>query len=588
MKYDYDVLIVGNGAAGYAAADRLYGKNVKNICIVTENAALSTSRCSGSDKQTYYKLDVASPEGDSVRKMAEDLFAGGSMDGRDALLEAAYSLPCFMHLVELGVPFPKDDFGIYQGYRTDHDNTKRATSCGPLTSKYMTEQLEKKVLSDGTELLDGYKAVRLAVKDGRCCGAYCLTDGKIKLITAENTVLCTGAPSAVYADSVFPAGHTGATGLAIEAGAALSNFQEWQYGIASTDFRWNLSGSYQQVIPCYISVDGDGNEYEFLSEKEDIFTKIFLKGYEWPFSSEKTDGSSLIDICIMNEISIGRKIYLDYTRNPSGFDVTLLGDEAVSYLENAGVSGDTPFERLESLNPKAVKLFLDHGIDLSCERLRIGVCAQHNNGGIKVDIHGETTVKNLFCAGEASGRFGVCRPGGAALNDTQAGSALIAEYISRTLPCGGDCPEFPEMTLPSLHTCSNVSSLDSYFARQMSDFAGAVRYEHELGNIISGLRKLLDDFGDRVKISSEKQYAEYFTFYHTTLARLALCMTELTSASVCGSRGGCICLDGSGAIIPENKKYRGYITVTRSGAVSFEGAAAIPGYTCAFENLLKG
>ena len=51
-----------------------------------------------------------------------------------------------MRLVELGVPFPTNEYGEYAGYKTDHDNTLRATSVGPLTSKVMTEKLEKVVI----------------------------------------------------------------------------------------------------------------------------------------------------------------------------------------------------------------------------------------------------------------------------------------------------------------------------------------------------------------------------------------------------------------------------------------------------------
>lgn len=586
MMFDYDVLIIGNGAAGYAVADRLCEKGIKNICIVTQDRNLSTSRCSGSDKQTYYKLDIASPEGDSIEKMALDLFNGGSMNGSDAYLEAANSLPCFMHLCEIGVPFPQDEYGIYQGYRTDHDNTKRATSCGPLTSKYMTEKLEQRVECTGVEVLDNHQVIRLAVNNGRCFGAYCLTDNKTRLILARNTVLCTGAPSSVYADSVYPEGHTGATGLAIEAGARLSNFQEWQYGIASKKFRWNLSGSYQQVIPRYISIDTDGNETEFLEGIEDIFTKIFLKGYEWPFNSKRIEGSSLVDILVMNEISKGCSVYLDYTKNPNGFDFGLLGDEAYDYLKKAGVDAATPYERLLQLNPKAAKLYYDNGIDLSKDKLLIGVCSQHNNGGIMVDANGETSVHGLFCAGEASGRFGVYRPGGAALNDTQVGALLISRYIAGQNSYITDIPDFGEIRLPSLSDNSNIEETDMQFGRRMSDYAGAKRDSSELEKLIADLSHLAEDFRCEAKISSEEEYGRWFSFYHTTLARLSLCITVLASLHSVGSRGGCMCTE-NGSILPENEEMRNYITVTSGREVTFSMVDKIPVNDCAFEKLLR-
>ena len=44
----------------------------------------------------------------------------------------------------------------------------------------------------------------------------------------------------------------------LAAGAAAENLAQWQYGIASVAPRWNLSGSYQQVLPRYLSVDDQG------------------------------------------------------------------------------------------------------------------------------------------------------------------------------------------------------------------------------------------------------------------------------------------------------------------------------------------
>ena len=78
--------------------------------------------------------------------MASALFSSGSTDGDTAYAEAALSLECFYNLVRIGVPFPRDEYGDYPGYKTDHDEKKRGTSAGPYTSRIMTEKLEKEVL----------------------------------------------------------------------------------------------------------------------------------------------------------------------------------------------------------------------------------------------------------------------------------------------------------------------------------------------------------------------------------------------------------------------------------------------------------
>lgn len=68
--------IVGSGAAGFNAADRLWQLGQHDIVLVTENRVGGTSRNTGSDKQTYYKLTLSGGDPDSVREMADTLFAG--------------------------------------------------------------------------------------------------------------------------------------------------------------------------------------------------------------------------------------------------------------------------------------------------------------------------------------------------------------------------------------------------------------------------------------------------------------------------------------------------------------------------------
>ena len=90
MKY-YNTIVIGTGCAGYNAADRLFRLGVTDIAIVTEGKNCGTSRNTGSDKQTYYKLSLCGSEGDSVRELAETLYSGGGVMGEHALCEAAYS-----------------------------------------------------------------------------------------------------------------------------------------------------------------------------------------------------------------------------------------------------------------------------------------------------------------------------------------------------------------------------------------------------------------------------------------------------------------------------------------------------------------
>ena len=83
------------------------------------------------------------------------------------------------------------------------------------------------------------------------------------------------------------------------------------------------------------------------------------------------------------------------------------------------------------MNPGAIELYRDHGIDIVREPLEIAVCAQHNNGGIAGNHWWESlNIKHLFPVGEVNGSHGVYRPGGSALNSGQVAGFRAAEYIA--------------------------------------------------------------------------------------------------------------------------------------------------------------
>ena len=114
--YFLDTVVVGTGAAGYNAALRLWEMGRTNIAILTEGVHMGTSRNTGSDKQTYYKMNLSGDSPDSPHAMAEDFFRGKCVDGDNAYAEAALSVPSFLHLASLGVPFLVNRFGEYVGY----------------------------------------------------------------------------------------------------------------------------------------------------------------------------------------------------------------------------------------------------------------------------------------------------------------------------------------------------------------------------------------------------------------------------------------------------------------------------------------
>ena len=481
-------VVVGSGCAGLNAADWLLMLGEKDTVLVTEDMRSGTSRNTGSDKQTYYKLSLSGDDGDSPGALGR-MLAKPDVHGDTALCEAASSAACFFRLASLGVPFPMNEYGEYVGYQTDHDTRKRATSAGPLTSRFMTEALERSALSHGLEVLDRTLAVRILTDARGVTGLMCLDLERRDwlLLRCADIILCTGGPAHIYSSRVYPESQHGMSGLAFEAGASGANLDCWQYGLASVNFRWNLSGSYQQALPRYVSVDEVGTEREFLAEalgERNALALAFLKGYQWPFDPAKVKGSSLVDILVKREEDLGRRVYMDYRRNPSGYAPEALSDEARAYLTNCGALGATPIERLAAINAPAIDLYRSHGIDLTNEPLRVSVCAQHHNGGIAVDSDWQTEVPGLYVCGEAAGTFGKTRPGGTALNSTQVGSMRAARHaVKAARPCGtGDA--LPAVEVPA----GDPARLTAHLQREMTRVAAFRRDEQ-------GMEALLAEVG---------------------------------------------------------------------------------------------
>lgn len=603
LFYRCHTLIIGSGAASLNCALHLHNFGLKDIAIVTECLGGGTSNNSGSDKQTYYKLSLFSEEKDSVYEMANTLFSGGSMHGDIALVEATLSPQEFYHLVKIGVPFPHNTFGGYVGYKTDNDPKQRGTSAGPWTSQQMFRKLLVEVEKEKIPLLDKHEVISLLIsgkgEKKRVVGAIAINKNltstglsSLVIFQAENIVMGTGGPGGLYNTSVYPEKHLGSTGIALEIGAKAVNLTEWQYGLASTKFRWNLSGTYQQAIPCYISTKLDGSdEKEFLNEyfptMRKLATAIFLKGYQWPFDVEKIKNysSSLIDILVYREnVLKKRRVFLDFRKNPTAsqgskeFNLQNLDPEAHIYLEKGEALLNTPFARLKQMNPLAVNLYRQHGIDLSKEPLEIAVCAQHNNGGLVGNIWWESNIKHLFPIGEVNGSHGVHRPGGSALNSGQVGGLRAAGFISQKysdftlnkkdfldqtkLQIASKLELF-QKALQRVHKSGqDMSSFRREFQERMTKYAAHIR---NLQDIKKSLKEAQAQYNRlnlwEISLNDKAEIVEFFQNRQLCLTQIAILKSiEAYLEGGGGSRGSYLVLDKQGELaseeLNEQWKYR--------------------------------
>lgn len=582
-----DALVVGSGAAGLRAAVELKRRQ-QNVLLATAGLYMGTSACSGSDKQTLFTAATAG-NGDSFLKLADALASGGAMDYDTAYVEAVGSLHTLGGLQFLGLELPEDRYGAILRYQTDHDEAGRATSCGPRTSRLMVKVLLEEVQRLNIPLLSGatvIKLLRQCDESGteHMAGAILATGSRahnpwgLALVVAPNVVLATGGPGELYRDSVYPNKCFGSLGLALEEGITLTNLTESQFGIGTprSAFPWNLSGTYVQVIPYIYSVDSGGKEHNFLADyyrtTQELASNIFRKGYQWPFHATRVMdfGSSLLDMAVAHEQQLGRKVYMDFNRNPEAvpgnlpFSLQRLDDDVRAYLENNDALAALPIERLQRMNPLSIALYKMHGHDLTQTPLQFAMNNQHMNGGIEVDIWGQTSLPGCFAVGEIAGTHGVTRPGGAALNAGQVFAMRLARYIAHAgrRNAVDDVPELAAQPLAEVNDVilraqrnesgRSLQSVKEEIQTRMSDHGGFICHVDAVRQAAQEARLLAAAVAkNALSIRHLAEIPELFMWRQMALISAAvLTMLDDYISAGGGSRGARIILDPEGDCLP--------------------------------------
>lgn len=588
----FRALVIGSGAAGLRAAVELKRRGV-DVAVATQSAFGGTSACSGSDKQTLHTANTAD-RGDDFRALAEAIGAGGAMDDDTAYVEAVGSVRALASLQYMGLPIPQDRLGGVLRYQTDHDEVGRATSCGPRTSRLMVQVLAREALHLGIPILNHTTAVRILVEerpDRRASGVLALSQkhrcehnrlGAVALM-CDFLVLAAGGPGELYRDSVYPRNCFGSLGLALEAGIEAVNLTESQFGIGTSrdGFPWNLSGTYAQCMPYVFSLDAAGGERNFLADyyrtTQELVSNVFRKGYQWPFHATRMLDfkSSLFDLAVFREMQAGRRVFMDFNRNPlavpgdAAFDLSRLDADVQTYLRKSGALLPTPIERLRRMNPLSIELYKRYKRDITREPLEFAMNNQHMNGGLAVDTWGRTNLEGCYAIGEAAGTHGVTRPGGAALNAGQVFGTRCAEHIAASGDLGRAQPPTQALIEQALeaidaglraHSPLKIGTLKRDIQSRMSDHAGMICRAADVRTAALQARRL----NDEIRAHGVSTDGKAFDAVHALQWRQNALASEAVLAALRfyverggGSRGARTVCDPEGDQVPH----------TRSGAL---------------------
>ncbi len=519
MSERCDVLVIGAGGAALRAALAAYESAPdSDIVIVTKGklgqSGVTATACS--DRMAFHAtLPTTEPGGpDAWRYHADDIYRiGGYVSDADlAQVLARGAAEAFDYLDKLGVPWARREDGVVSQFVTDGSIYARACYTGPHTANHIEEALVRRLRQTPIRVVEEHMAAELLLDETRqrVIGAALVSqaDGRISAIATKAVVLATGGAGQVFAINVFPPDCTGdGYALAYRAGAELVNMEFIQIGLCSLKTLLACSGSMMRALPRLVNdLDEEFLPRYFASGTSyaEMYEILFAKGASWPVSSREP--SHIIDIAVAAEIARGRRVFLDYSRDPIGLEMSALSERVRSrYTSNQGAELDasqmsSPLARLKAINRPSVDWLAERGVVLDAgDMVEIAPAVQHFQGGVKIRTHAETAVRGLYAAGEvAGGQHGANRPGGNALMDSQVFGRVAGESAARFAQKISDAPAIaPQRAEQAVAALCSSSGDDPTTIREqvrleMSRLCSVYRTEvglRALCDLLSGLNR---------------------------------------------------------------------------------------------------
>jgi L-aspartate oxidase len=358
----FDVLVVGSGASGLAAA--VSAERAGARVALAAKAALQS--CNSAKAQGG--IQAAFGEGDSPEIHAEDVWKSSHETADRGLVEILTGeAPSAIHwLEELGVEFTRENGG-YRLAKCGGASRKRLLQVGDRTGLAITTALRDAVEAGTVETFPKSPLTSLEpIENGwrATCGEH--------VIEAAAVVLSAGGRC--YKEAAergeLSTNHPGATGevtrIAIELGAEARDLDALQYHPNGGAWPENMQGySIPETTRAYGATLLNRDREEFtdpLGPRDEVSQAIFDE-VEAGRGVETPDGRPAV--------------YLDTTRVPEA-------DAEVSL-------------------PYMLRRYRAGGIDPLKEPILTYPVLHYQNGGLVIDGHGETTVEGLYACGEIAG-----------------------------------------------------------------------------------------------------------------------------------------------------------------------------------------
>ena len=355
----FDVLVIGSGASGLAAAVSAERAGAR-VALATKGSIQS---CNSAKAQGG--IQAAFGEDDSPEQHAEDIWRSSHETANMELVEVLTTeAPSAIHwLEELGVEFTRENGG-YRLARCGGASRKRLLQVGDRTGHAITKALRDAVESSSVTVFPNAPLHELTDSWRARCGDH--------EIEASTVVLAAGGRCYREAEErgELSTNHPGATGevtqIALDAGAEARDLDALQYHPNGGAWPETMQGySIPETTRAYgaVLLNADGEEFTDSLGPRDVVAQAIVDEVAKGKGVETPDGRPAV--------------WLDTTRIPAH-------DAELSL-------------------PYMLRRYRAGGIDPLAEKIMTYPVLHYQNGGLVIDRDGKTTVDGLYACGEIAG-----------------------------------------------------------------------------------------------------------------------------------------------------------------------------------------
>lgn len=385
MKTDF--IVIGSGIAGlnFALEASRHGK----VVLMTKKDLMesNTNYAQGGIASVLDKLD-------SFDSHVEDTMKAGCYHNDQAAVEflVREGPKMIKKLLDLGTPFEQKS-GVLKLTKEGGHHHHRVAYAGDATGHVIEKTLVNHVKSSpNIRIFENTMAFDLIVRDNRCLGVKYLIRNEIKAVFSKAVILATGGVGMVFRKTTNPNIATGdGLAMAFRAGGIVEDLEFMQFHPTALN---------KKDTPPFLVSEAVRGEGGLLKNSKG---ERFMPGYH---EMEELAPRDVVARAIAKEAKSGEVI----------LDVTHLDHEF-----------------LKIRFPTIYNKLLGYGIDITRQPIPVLPAAHYMCGGVKVNLSGETNIRNLFAFGEVArtGVHGANRLASNSLLESIVFSQQVVEAVKR-------------------------------------------------------------------------------------------------------------------------------------------------------------